>query len=82
MLEAEDNSSRLSLRPRTKFWHRSQLVLEDLRSLPLGMTAEQVLPDKISAWMDISSVQRKKTGKYRSVRPDTCVHPSVRPNLQ
>jgi len=31
--EAEDNSSKPSLRPRTKFWNRGQLVLEDLTSL-------------------------------------------------
>jgi len=31
--EAEDNSSRPSPRPRTKFWPRGQLVLEDLPSL-------------------------------------------------
>jgi len=31
--EAEDNSSRPSPRPRTKFWPRGQLVIEDLTSL-------------------------------------------------
>jgi len=31
--EAEDNSSRPSPKPRTKFWPRGQLVLEDLTSL-------------------------------------------------
>ena len=69
-------SSRLSLRPRTKFWPRSQLVLEDLRSLPLGMTAEQVLPDKISAWIDISSVQRKKR---ENIVPSVLIRVSIRP---
>jgi len=33
MLEAEDNSSRPSPRPRTKFWPRGQFVLEDLTSM-------------------------------------------------
>jgi len=31
--EAKDNSSRSRLRPRTKFWPRGQLDLEDLTSL-------------------------------------------------
>ena len=31
--EADDNSSRPSPRPRTKFWPRGQLVLEELTSL-------------------------------------------------
>ena len=33
MFEAEDNSLRPSPKPRTEFWPRGQLVLEDLASL-------------------------------------------------